>query len=57
MTDRFQWLTQKIQEPTQQTELTTIEKQSFTFPNVIKNMKIRKNLGANLIDKKMAKRD
>jgi len=57
MTDRFQWLTQKIQEPTQQTELTTIEKQSFTFPDVIKNMQIRKNLGANLIDKKMAKRD
>jgi len=57
MTYRFQWLTQKIQEPTQQTELTTIEKQSFTFPDVIKNMQIRKNLGANLIDKKMAKRD
>lgn len=57
MTDRFQWLTQKIQEPTEQTELDAIEQQSITFPDVIKNMQIRKSLGATEYDRRMAKRD
>ena len=57
MTDRFQWLTQKIEEPTEETELATIEQQSFTFPDVIKNMQIRKSLGATGLDKRMAKRE